>query len=110
MRMFTGFALTFWIATGCAKEPYENKDVGADCGSYDAVCSTDGASVLLCKNDKFVQGETCADGCTPGNSDWFSVAGDINSVCCDNGNQRECTDTSDQSKRNQLVLNPGDNI
>jgi hypothetical protein len=86
--------------TACAPE-YTTADEGDACGELDATCSTDETSVLVCGgNNTFQLEQRCAEGCR-GATDAVVAVGSsqVNQVCCDNGAERECFNTSDQNDR-----------
>lgn len=81
------FAVIVALAA-CGDSAYEDKAVGDSCDGYLASCSVDGATMLKCADDEFVEADACADGCVTTQNGFVSVGPD--SVCCDNGDEREC--------------------
>ncbi len=84
-------------AVGCPLPEYYPADLGDDCSDspLKAVCSTDEANVLVCKDGKYAVESACADGCVPASDRWVTFGENIDSVCCDNGDKRECFSTVD---------------
>lgn len=95
-RLVLGIALVSVVVSACESVPYAPGEAGGSCDGLEAVCSSDGASLLTCDGDTFVVDDACADGCTTAGS-WFSTT--VSEVCCDNGTDRTCIAINDQSSR-----------
>ena len=76
------------LVVGCGDRSYQDHDVGDACDGLVASCSVDGARLLSCEDDVFVEADACADGCVTGANGLVTVGPD--SVCCDNGDDRSC--------------------
>ncbi len=77
------------VTVACGDSAYKDADVGDPCDGYRASCSVDGSKMLECGGDDvFVEANACADGCVTTANGLVSVGPD--SVCCDNGDERDC--------------------